>query len=152
MTDMQLRRSSRILAALITLVLLVLLFGIAIEILAVASGRVPSVGQFIWRLPLLFYLWAVWSVRRAIVAIGRGEGHDEAIAQLIGRVGLALFLGGIATVFVSPWLAALINGRGSFAFYDVSAITVGVVGAALVLVARLLGQAAAMRRELDEII
>jgi hypothetical protein len=150
--DVQLRRNSRILSALITLVLAVLLFGIAIEVLAVASGRVPSVGQLVWRMPLIFYLWAVWSVRRAIVAIGRGEGHDEAIAQLIGRVGLALFLGGIATVFVSPWLAAWINGRGSFAFYDVSAITVGVVGAALVLVARLLGQAAAMRRELDEII
>ena len=152
MNDQQLRRSSQILAVLITIVLVVLLFGIAIEIIAVASGRVPSVGQFVWRLPLLFYLWAVWSVRRAVVAIGRGEGHDEAIAQLIGRVGLALFLGGLATVFIAPWLAAWINGRGSFAFYDVSAITVGVVGAALVLVARLLGQAAAMRRELDEII
>lgn len=152
MLDPNLRRSSRILSALIALVLVVLLFGIAIEILAVASGRVPSVGQFIWQLPLLFYLWAVWSVRRAVVAIGRGEGHDAAIAQLIGRVGLALFLGGIATVFVAPWLAAWINGRGSFAFYDVSAITVGVVGAALLLVSRLLGQAAAMRRELDEII
>ncbi len=152
MLDPNLRRSSRILSALITLVLVVLLFGIAVEILAVASGRVPSVGQFVWRLPLLFYLWAVWSVRRAVIAIGRGEGHEEALGQLIGRVGLALFLGGIATVFISPWLAAWINGRGSFAFYDVSAITVGVVGAALVLVARLLGQAAAMRRELDEII
>ena len=152
MHDPNLRRSSRILSALIALVLVVLLFGIAVEIFAVARGRVPNVGQFVWRLPLLFYLWAVWSVRRAVVAIGRGEGHDEALGSLIGRVGLALFLGGIATVFVAPWLAAWINGRGSYAHYDVSAITVGVVGAALVLVARLLGQAAAMRRELDEII
>jgi hypothetical protein len=152
MLDPNLRRSSKILAVLITIVLVVLLFGISVEILGLATHHLPNAGQLVWRMPLIFYLWAVWSVRRAVVAIGRGQGHDAAIAQLIGRVGLALFLGGIATVFVAPWLAAWINGRGSFAYYDVSAITVGVVGAALVLVARLLGQAAVMRRELDEII
>ena len=51
-----------------------------------------------------------------------------------------------------PLLARLLNGRGPIAYYDVAAITVGVVGLALVVVAHLLGQAADMRAELDEIV
>ena len=152
MTDDELRRRSRILAHLVTVVLMVLLFAVAVELLAVARGRLDIGYIVIVHLALPFYLWAIWTVRRLILAVGQGAGHDRLLAVMLARVGIALFLGGISTVFAGPLLARLLNGHGPIAYYDVAAITVGVVGLALVVVAHLLGQAADMRAELDEIV
>jgi hypothetical protein len=46
----------------------------------------------------------------------------------------------------------LIEMRGSYAWFDVSAIVLGVVGAALVLLARVVDEARLVRAELDEIL
>lgn len=150
-TDQELRRRSKVLAYLVTFVFALLLFAAAVELAAMVRGRLTP-HYLALRLPVPFYLWAIWSVRGLIVVVGQGRGHDRLLAPLLQRTGIALFLGGIAAVFVAPWVARLVWGRGPYAYYDVAAITVGVIGAALVIVAYLLGQAAAMRRELDEII
>jgi len=151
MTDRELRRRSRILAFLITLVLVALLFAVAVELVAMGRGRFEP-HYLALRLALPFYLWAIWSVRRLVLAVGQGIGHDRLLATMIRRIGIALFLGGICAVFVAPWIARLIRGGGPYAYYDVAAITVGVVGLALLVVAHLLGEAAELRRELDEIV
>ena len=150
MNSSNLRARSRILRNLVTFVLVVLLSVLAIELLAVARGRHFGPELLIVRLPMLFYLWAIWDARQAIAAIGRGEMFAQVIPRLLGRVGLALFLGGVTNVFVGPWLLWAFGWGVSLAYYDVAAITVGVVGATLILVAQLLREAVRMREELDE--
>jgi hypothetical protein len=145
-----LKARSRLLRNLVTMVFVILALTLAMEVSVVASGRYPSANLLIYRLPMLFYLWAIWCARRAIASIGAGESFGPAVPRLLTQIGLALFLGGIVNVFVAPILSLLVFGRGALAHYDVAAITVGVVGLTLILVAQLLGQAAAMRRELDE--
>lgn len=145
-----LRARSRLLRNLVTLVFVILLLTLAMEVSVVVSGRYPSASLLLYRLPMLFYLWAIWCARRAIASIGAAESFGPAVPRLLTQVGLALFLGGIVNVFVAPLLTWLILGRGGLAHYDVAAITVGVVGLTLVLIAQLLDQAALMRRELDE--
>ncbi|MBV8685110.1 MAG: DUF2975 domain-containing protein [Alphaproteobacteria bacterium] len=147
-----LRARSRLLAALVTLVFVVLALAQAMEVAVVASGRYPHWQLLVYRLPMLFYLWAIWTIRRATVSLAQGELFDLVVPRLLGRVGLALFLGALVNVFATPLLLRAAAGRGPVAHYDVAAITLGVVGATLVLVARLLAEAAAMRRELDEIL
>ena len=151
MTLDQLRARSRLLSRLVTMVLVILLLTIAMEIAVVATGVYPHAFLLLYRLPMLFYLWAIWAVQRAIAAIGRGELFGLVVPRLLTQVGLALFFGGIVNVFATPSLLRLVTGRGGLAAYDVAAITLGVVGLALVVVAQLLRQAAAMRAELDEI-
>lgn len=150
-TEESLRQRSRILAHLVMLVLVLLLFAVGIEAVAVMRGRLDP-HYLALRLPVPFYLWAIWSVRRLIVAVGQGRGHEGVFPPMLQRTGIALFLGGISAVFVAPWITRFLLGRGPVAYYDVAAITVGVVGLALVIVAYLLGQASEMRRELDEIV
>jgi hypothetical protein len=145
-----LRARSRLLRNLVTLVFALLMLVLGIEVLALVSGRHPSPWILVYRLPMLFYLWAIWDARRAIASIGKGELFGTVVPRLLTRVGLALFLGGLVNVFGAPLLLWLVSGRGAVAYYDVAAITLGVVGLTLVLVAQLLSQAAAMRQELDE--
>ena len=151
LANRELQRQSRILVHLVTLVFVLLVFAVVVELLAMARGGYTP-HYIALRLPVPFYLWAIWSVRGLIRAVGQGRGHDRALATGLQRSGIALFLGGISAVFFAPMLARLIRGGGPVAYYDVAAITVGVFGLALVVIARLLGQAAAMQRELDEII
>lgn len=150
-TDLELRRRSRILVHLVTFVFVLLLFAAVVEVLAMARGGFTP-HYIALRLAVPFYLWAIWSVRGLIRAVGQGRGHDRPLASTLQRTGIALFAGGILAVFVAPLLARLIRGGGPIAYYDVAAITIGVIGLALVVVAHLLGQAADMRAELDEIV
>lgn len=154
MTDIPsaLQRRSRLLSALVALVFALLIFALGIELFAVARGKIADPSYLLYRAPMLFYLWAIWTIRRAILAVGAGRSGEGVVARLLTSVGIALFLGGIFAVFGTPLLSRLLTGEGAFAHYDVGAITLGVVGLALVLVAYLLHGAAEMRRELDEII
>ncbi len=147
-----LRARSRLLSRLVMLVFIVLLLASLMEIAVTATGVYPHTRLLLYRLPMLFYLWAIWAVGRACAAIGRGEYFAEVVPRLLNRVGLALFFGAIANVFVAPVLMKLLTGRGGYAAYDVAAITLGVVGLALVVIAPLLRHAAEMRAELDEIL
>lgn len=151
MTNDQLKRRSRILSALIAIVLATLLISLAFELWG-AVGQPVDPHYLALRLMLPFYLWAIWSARRLIVAIGDGRRDDAVLMSTIRGIGIALFAGGICAVFVAPLIARQIRGGGPVAYYDVSAITLGVIGLALVMVAHLLGEAAAMRRELNEIV
>ena len=44
------------------------------------------------------------------------------------------------------------EARGSYAYFDISAIVLGVVGAALILLARVVDEARLVQAELDEIL
>ena len=46
----------------------------------------------------------------------------------------------------------VIDSRGAYAYFDISAIVLGVVGAALILLAQLVDKARALQAELDAIL
>ena len=142
----------RLAAGAILLVFVLLCFVVAVELLAVARGRYPTPALVMRDLAMPFYLWAIWSARRAVLLIGRGEALHAVLSRLLARIGAALFLGGLAAVFGAPLLLMALRRGGALAFYDVAAITVGVVGVTLMIVARLIAEAEAMRAELDEIV
>lgn len=147
-----LMKRSRLLAALVTLVLLLLTFALVVQALAIARRPVAEPANLLMQIPALFYLWSVWIVRRAILVLGSGRGGEAMLARMLRSLGIALFLGGSAAVFGVPLLLRLLHGAGPVANYDPAAMTLGVVGSALVLVAHLADQAASMRQELDEIV
>ena len=140
----------RVAAAAIMLVFTLLLAAFAIGIWTVAAGGSGLYLMLATFLPLPFYLWAIWTARSAILLIGAGGNLHSVLASMLNRIGAALFAGGVVRVFIVPWGIRLATGQGSYAVFDPAAITVGVVGVTLMIVARLVADAGEMRAELDE--
>ena len=104
-------------------------------------------------LPALCYLWALWSVQRALGDLAAGRTFHPVVARAMRHIGFAVLAGSLAKVFVVINLTRwLLDARGSIAYFDMAAIVLGVVGAALVLLARLVDQARQVQAELDEIL
>jgi len=103
-------------------------------------------------LPMYVYVWAIWMVRQALKALAGGALFDMVVPRLLLRVGLALFFGALFNVIGTPLLTGLLLRQMTILGFDGAAVTLGVIGATLVLVAQLLRQAGEMRVELDEII
>ena len=108
-----------------------------------------SVVQF---LPGLGYLWALWAVQRALGDLSAGRLFHPTVARAMRHIGIGVLAGALFNVFavtnLSRWIA---GGQGGYLYFDLSGIVLGVVGAALVLLARLVDQARALQAELDEI-
>jgi hypothetical protein len=115
--------SPRLASAGVTLVFVVL------ALVTILSGRAIQPALLVALSPLPFYLFAIWSARVAIVRIGKGDALRSLISPMLGRIGWALFLGGLVQVFLVPWLRP---GK--------------------TLVARLVSDAERDRAELDEIL
>jgi hypothetical protein len=152
-----LRRRSRLLRDLTTLVLVLLVLTMGLQIaLVLRAGVGEDLGSRIlaMKAPLLLYVAAVWMVRGAFAQLARGSWFTQVLPRLLSRLGLCLFAGGVTEVFIVPQvLAFMTNGRPiPFAFFEPAAVTLGVVGAMLVMIGRLLAQAADMQAELDEIL
>lgn len=109
-----------------------------------------SVVQF---LPGLGYLWALWAVQRALGDLSAGRLFHPTVARAMRHIGIGVLAGALFNVFavtnLSRWI---VGGTGSYLYFDLSGIVLGVVGAALVLLARLVDQARALQAELDEIL
>lgn len=137
--------------------LLLLMHGIAPAVLA-ARGDYPQGGQgwlsqVIWASPTVFYLFAVWSIGSALGQLGRGRLIQPTLADALRRVGLALGFGGVLSVFGITNLSRLIEGgQGGWAYFDVSGMTLGMIGGALFLLGRVMDQAGRVQAELDEMI
>lgn len=137
--------------------LLVLMYAIAPAVM-MAQGRFELeasqwLRQVVWASPTLFYLFAVWSIGSALGQLGRGRLIQPTLADALRRVGLALGFGGLLSVFGITNLSRLIEGgRGGFAYFDVSGMTLGMIGGALFLLGRVMDQAGRVQAELDEMI
>jgi hypothetical protein len=113
-------------------------------------------------LPSLFYLWAIWTVRQLFGALAaEGPVFRPLLASAMTRIGGALLLGAATTIATAPIILALTvrRGMGSFAIFNVPALTIGTVGLALIATAYLLrlairiqDEAAALRQELEEFV
>ncbi|URW74542.1 DUF2975 domain-containing protein [Sphingomonas donggukensis] len=151
MSITELRKRARLLKWLVTIpfVALVLLAVALVGNIVWQGGRYAD-GVAIYYLPMCLYLWAIWMVRVALGQIAEGRLFGEVVPKLLRRVGLALFGGAVFTVFGIPLMTALRFDKPHIATFEPSPVTLGVVGAALVVFAELLGRAAAMREEIEE--
>ena len=103
--------------------------------------------------PGLGYLWALWAVQRALADLGAGRLFHPTVARAMRHIGIGVLAGSLFSVFaitnLSRWIS---GGEGGYLYFDLSGIVLGVVGAALVLLARLVDQARALQAELEEIL
>jgi hypothetical protein len=122
------------------------------------DGLGPLTGPQRWQLrlvnglPAIGYLWALWSVQRALGDLAAGRTFHPTVARAMRHIGGGVLAGTLLEVFVVTNLARLVVGHGSYLYFNTSAIVLGVVGAALVLLARLVDRARALQAELDEIL
>lgn len=103
--------------------------------------------------PSLFYLFAVWSIGSAMGQLAKGRLIQPVMADALRRVGLALGFGGLFSVFaMTNLLRILTGGHGGWLYFDVSGMTLGMIGGALFLLGRVMEQAARVQSELDDMI
>lgn len=152
--DKLLTDRSRWLRRLATVVLCVLVAALGIEVIMVFTSDdvVRDLAYLLpFRLPMLFYLAGVWTIRQAFARLAEAEMFNQLLPVLLRRLGLALAGGGVASVFLTQWLWLALIGpaSGAWASFDPPAITIGLVGLLMIVLADLMKRAAAMRHELD---
>jgi hypothetical protein len=104
-------------------------------------------------LPAIAYLWALWSVQRALGDLGAGRIFHATVARALRHIGAAVLAGSLFRVFAVTNLTRLVvEVRGSYIWFDVATVVLGVVGAALVLLARIVDEARVVQAELDDIL
>lgn len=109
--------------------------------------------HLIQALPAIGYLWALWSAQAALGALAAGRTFHPVVARALRHIGFGVLVGALLQVFaVVNLLRIVFDGRGSYLYFDLSAIVLGVIGAALILVSRLVDRARALQSELDEIV
>ena len=119
----------------------------------VEQARTRALLMTVATLPALGYLWALWALQRALAELAQGRMFQPTVALALRRMGSGVLSGALINVFLVTNLSRLIiGGRGSYLYFDLSGIVLGVIGAALILLARLIDQARAMQDELDEIL
>ncbi len=123
--------------------------------IAVRDGSPPHhwLGGLLFASPTAFYLFAVWSIGRAMGQLSRGRLIQNTLSSAVRRVGLALGMGGVISVFVVTNLTRVLEGgRGGWLHFDVAGMTLGMIGGALFLLGRVMDQAGRVQAELDEMI
>ena len=109
--------------------------------------------SLIWVFAPACYLFGVWSIGAGLGQVARGRLIQQTMASTLRSVGLALGVGAVFTVFVMTNLLRLIGGNtGGVMFFDVGAMTLGMIGGALFLLGRVMDQAGRVQAELDEMI
>lgn len=107
----------------------------------------------IWAVPPVCYLIGVWAIGSAMGQLARGRLIQPTLSDALRRVGLALGVGGVFSVFVmSNLLRMLGHMRGGYLHFDVAGMTLGMIGGALFLLGRVMEQAARVQSELDDMI
>ncbi len=103
--------------------------------------------------PAACYLFGVWSIGRAMGELSKGRLIQATLPPTLRRVGIALGVGGVASVFlVSNLLRLFGHTKGGYLHFDVPSMTLGMIGGALFLLGRVMDQALAAQAELDEMI
>ena len=103
--------------------------------------------------PALGYAWALWAVQRTLADLGAGATFSPTVARAMRHIGYGVIVGALLSVFAVTNLSrVLMHGHGSFMYFDMSGIVLAVVGAALILLARLIDRARLIESELDEIL
>lgn len=167
--DDKLRRQSAWLARATLLIMLLLaaliLLSIRLAIVASSTNRLAGADAAArlalqW-LPTFFYLWGLWAIWRIFRDVARGALFGTAIGGGLNQLGWALIGGSLASAVAVPNLlrwsieAGLIAGStrplaGLFHF-DAAYMTLGPLGGALLLLARLIARAAEYKSESEKL-
>lgn len=103
--------------------------------------------------PAVGYLWALWAAQRAFGELGAGATFPPTLARAMRHIGYGVIAGALLSVFAVTNLTRIVTGgQGSFLYLDLSGIVLAVVGAALILLARVVDRGRALQAELDEIV
>lgn len=116
------------------------------------SGRSLLVSA-VWMVPTMLYLYAVSAIGHGMGELSRGRLFAPTVSQALRRVGVALGLGGIFSVFIATNLLRMLEQtRGGYLHFDVAEMTLGMIGGALYLLGQVVDQAGIVQAELDEMI
>ena len=113
--------------------------------------------------PAPFYLWALWSLRAMFAGFAAaGPTFQPVLATALVRIAWGLILGAATTILMVPVVLTVTPPRpmgGSFAVFNVPALTLAVVGMALLATAHMLrrgleieAEAASLKAELGEFV
>lgn len=109
--------------------------------------------RLIVALPVAGYLWALWSAQHALGDLAAGRRFQPTVSRAMRHIGAGVLIGALIEVFAQTNLMRLLlGGHGSYLYFDLSAIVLGVVGTAIILLARLIDEARALQVELDEFV
>lgn len=104
-------------------------------------------------LPAMGYLWALWAAQDALGRLAAGELFYATVVRALRRIVAGVLAGALLSVVgvtnLGRWIT---GGEGSYLCFDPSGIVLGVVGAALILLACVVEQARRLQAELDEIL
>lgn len=127
--------------------------GLASRVDTADAGHIGIWLSLVDLLPALGYLWALWAVQRALGDLAAGRMFHPAVARAMRQIGVGVLAGALLKVFavsnLSRWIA---GGQGGYLYFDLAAIVLGVVGAALILLARLVDRARELETELEDIL
>ncbi|ABF40441.1 hypothetical protein Acid345_1439 [Candidatus Koribacter versatilis Ellin345] len=116
------------------------------------SAWVHLADEVVGACPEVLFLLSLWGVRAALQRLAQGDLYGAVMVRMLKRVGAMVAAGSFLKVFVEPaahrWLG---YAPGYWIAYDVSGVVLGVVGLALIIVARVLENAAELKAELDGI-
>lgn len=103
--------------------------------------------------PGVCYLWALWAMRRALGNLASGQLFQPTVAKALRQIGGGVIAGAMVSIFLVTNISrVIVHGQGGFAYFDMSGIVLAMVGAALILLARLVEQARRIESELDDMI
>lgn len=137
-----------------TAVVVVLVAVMALFIAQVlGADRIGTENAYFWAslLPMPLYVYAIGATYRALQAISAGV-RAGILGKLLRRVGIALLVGSLLEVFGVALLANLLGAGGPLFTYDLTPITLGILGATLHFVSRLMAEAEEARAELEEFV
>ena len=101
-------------------------------------------------LPAVFYIWVLWSIRDLFRALTRGTFGFANMIVALARVGWGLMLGAATALIITPLLMMLNENeriRGAFALLNVPALTLVIVGLALIVLSHMMRRALALEAE-----
>ncbi len=148
------RRRNRTLQLATTIVIAVIAIMMALTIFILAMKGADMRSETIARmvlgwLPAIFYLLALLSLRGLFHAFSRGEFGFTPLVQVLSHIGWNLLFGATTALLITPLVLLSSDGRlrGTFAFFNVPALTLALVGVALVALSRMMQRAVALEAE-----
>jgi hypothetical protein len=118
------------------------------------AGVVTDIGlRFVEAMPVLILAGGLWSAQRLFGRIADGNVFTAGNAREVSRIGETMVWGGVAAIVIAPTLTGWIKRTTTFDFsFQDWAIVVILLGAAVVLVGRIWGLAAAIKADADQIV
>jgi hypothetical protein len=98
------------------------------------------------------FLLGLWWIRETLATFARGELFATEVTRMLDRVGVTLALGSIVRILIVPGACRLLGfDAGHWIAFDAAGLVLGAVGVSLKAIGGVLGHAASVQAELDEI-